>query len=124
MFNNYFKVALRNILKHKFFSAINILGMTIGITACLLIILYIADELSYDRMHANIDRIYQVGLHGKIAGQDIRTASTCPPMAEALVREFPEVEAATRLSPSYNKPTVKFGDKVFTEEKVIYADSN
>jgi putative ABC transport system permease protein len=124
MFNNYFKVALRNILKHKFFSAINILGMTIGITACLLIILYIADELSYDRMHTNADRIYQVGLHGKIAGQDIRTASTCPPMAEALVREFPEVEAATRLSPSFYRPTVKFGDKVFTEEKVIYADSN
>jgi putative ABC transport system permease protein len=124
MFNNYFKVAIRNILKHKFFSAINIFGMTIGITACLLIILYIADELSYDRMHTNANRIYQVGLHGKIAGQDIRTANTCPPMADVLVHDIPEVEAATRISPAFGNPSVKYGDKAFTEEKIIYADSN
>jgi putative ABC transport system permease protein len=124
MFNNYFKVAIRNILKHKFFSAINILGMTIGIASCLLIILYISDELSYDRMHTNADRIYQVGLHGKIAGQDIRTANTCPPMADGLVRDIPEVEAATRISPAFGNPTVKFNDKIFTEERVMFVDSN
>ena len=66
MLSNYFKVAIRNILKYKFFSAINILGMTVGITACLLIILYVADELSYDRFHQNADRIYQVGLPSMI----------------------------------------------------------
>src|SRR6185369_15979729 len=99
MFKNYFKVAVRNILKHKFFSAINILGMTTGITASLLIILYITDELSYDTFHANADRIYQVGLHGKLGGQDIRTSNTCPPMAAALVSEVPAVEAATRIVP-------------------------
>lgn len=124
MFNNYFKVAFRNILKHKFFSLINIFGMTIGITACLLIILYIADELSFDRMHANAERIYQVGLHGKIAGQDIKTATTCPPLAEAMASEIPEVEASLRLSPSFGRPAVKYGDKSFTEEDVIFADSN
>ena len=124
MFQNYFKVALRNILKHKFFSAINILGMTIGITSCLLIILYISDELSYDTFHKNANRIYQVGLHGKIAGQDIKTATTCPPLAEAMVSEIPEIEAATRLDPFFGKPAIKYGDKVFSEEKVFYADSN
>jgi putative ABC transport system permease protein len=124
MFNNYFKVAIRNILKHKFFSAINIMGMTIGITACLLIILYIADELSFDRFHSNAERIYQVGLHGKIAGQDIRTSNTCPPLYEALVREVPEVEAATRIIPYFGQPAVKYNEKAFTEEKVFYADSN
>jgi putative ABC transport system permease protein len=124
MLTNYFKVALRNILKHKFFSAINILGMTIGITACLLIILYIADELSFDRFHSRAERIYQVGLHGKIAGQDIRTVTTCPPLSNAMVNEIPEVEAATRISPSFGKPTVKIADKAFTEEKVMYVDSN
>jgi putative ABC transport system permease protein len=124
MFKNYFKVAVRNILKHKFFSAINIFGMTIGITACLMIILYIADELSYDRFHKNAERIYQVGLHGKIAGQDIMTSNTCPPMSETLVAELPEVEAATRVIPSFGNPTFKYGDKAFTEEKVFYADSN
>jgi putative ABC transport system permease protein len=66
MFRNYLKVAFRNIVRYKFYSAINILGMTIGLTACLLIILYIADELSYDKFNRNADRIYQVGLHAKM----------------------------------------------------------
>ncbi len=124
MFRNYFNVAVRNILKHKFFSAINILGMTIGVTACLLLILYVSDELSYDRFHTNAERIYQVGLHGKIAGQDIRTANTCPPMAAALVSDIPEVESATRVTPYFGRPAVKYADKILTEEKVFFADSN
>jgi putative ABC transport system permease protein len=124
MFKNYFNVAVRNILKHKFFSGINILGMTIGVTACLLIILYISDELSYDQFHANADRIYQVGLHGKVAGQDIRTANTCPPMSAALVSDIAEVESSTRVAPYFGRPAVKYEDKVLTEEKVFYADSN
>ena len=124
MFKNYFNVAIRNILKHKFFSAINIFGMTIGVTACLLLILYVSDELSYDQFHTNADRIYQVGLHGKIAGQDIRTANTCPPMAAALVAEIPEVESATRITPYFGRPAVKYEDKILTEEKVFFADSN
>src|SRR3982074_1264439 len=85
MLRNYFKVAVRNILKYKFFSAINIFGMTVGITSCLLIILYVSHELSYDKFHRDAGRIYQVGLHGKIGGQDISVANTCPPMAAALV---------------------------------------
>jgi putative ABC transport system permease protein len=124
MLRNYFNVAIRNILKHKFFSAINILGMTIGVTACLLIILYVSDELSYDRFHVNAERIYQVGLHGKIAGQDIRTANTCPPLAEAMVAEIPEVEAATRIVPAFGRPAIKYQELVLAEEKIYYADSN
>ena len=124
MFRNYVTVAFRNIAKHKFFSAINILGMTIGITACLLIVLWVSDELSYDRFHVDHERIYQVGLHGKIAGQDIRTANTCIPMAPALVTEIPEVEDATRIIPFFGQPAVKFDDKVFAEERVLFADSN
>lgn len=124
MFRNYFKVAIRNILKYKFFSAINIAGMTIGVTACLLLLLYVGDELRYDQFHRDADRIYQVGLHGKIAGQDIRTATTCPPMAAALASDIPEVEAATRIIPWFGRPAVKYDDKAFTEEKVFFADSN
>src|SRR5688572_15049006 len=123
MFRNYLNVAIRNILKHKFFSFINIFGMTIGITACLLIVLYISDELSYDRFHANADRIYQVNLHGRIAGQDINTANTCPPMAQALIADVPEVEAATRLR-AVNGITVKNEDKIFAEDNAFFADSN
>lgn len=123
MLKNYYKVAVRNILKYKLFSAINILGMTIGITSCLMIILYVSHELSYDKFHADADRIYQVGLNGKIGGQDIRVSNTCPPMSEALVADIPEVEAATRIAQMY-QPVVKNGEKIFTEEKVFFADSN
>ncbi|SKC86772.1 ABC transporter permease [Ohtaekwangia koreensis] len=123
MLKNYFKIALRNILKHKFFSLINILGMTIGVTACLLIILYVSDELSYDKFHAKADRMYQVGLHGKIAGQEIYTSTTCPPLSAALVSEIPEIDESTRLD-GYGLTAVKYNEKAFTEEKLFYADSN
>jgi putative ABC transport system permease protein len=123
MLKNYFKVAFRNILKHKFFSFINILGMTIGVTACLLIILYVSDELSFDKFHTKADRMYQVGLHGKIAGQEIYTSTTCPPMSAALVADIPEIEESTRLD-GYGLAAIKYGEKAFTEEKIFYADSN
>jgi putative ABC transport system permease protein len=124
MFSNYLKVALRNIRKHKFFAAINILGMTVGITACLLIILYVKDELSYDRFHTNARRMYQVGLHGKIGGQDVTTANTCPPLAAAMVAEIPEVESATRIGPFFGQIIVKLEDRSFLEERIFFADSN
>ena len=66
MIRNFFIVALRNILKKRFYSIINILGLTIGITATLFIIIYLNDELSYDRFHDKIDRMYRVGLHGPL----------------------------------------------------------
>ncbi|HEX6226645.1 MAG TPA: ABC transporter permease [Chryseolinea sp.] len=124
MFRNYLKVAFRNIARYKFYSAINILGMTIGLTACLLIILYIADELSYDKFNRNADRIYQVGLHAKIGGHEVSVANTCPPMGPALVAEIPEVEAATRVFPYYGEPAIKYGQKAFAESKVFFVDSN
>jgi putative ABC transport system permease protein len=124
MLKSYFTVAIRNILKHKLFSAINILGMTIGITACLLIVLYVVDELSFDRFHRDSKRIYQVGLHGKMGGQDIHVANTCPPMAAALKSDIPEVEDATRIAQYFGKPAVKYEDKIFAEDRVLFVDSN
>lgn len=126
MFINYLKVAFRNILKHKFFSFINILGMTIGVTACLLIALYVSDELSYDRFHNRADQIYQVGLHAKIGGQDIMTSTTCPPMADAFAREISGVEQTTRIAPLWGSGVVKYepNNLMFTEDLLFYADSN
>src|ERR1700741_4946103 len=106
MLRNYLMIAFRNIRKQSFYSAINILGMTIGLTAFLMIILYVADELSYDRFHDNAERIYQVGLHGKIGGQDVMVANTCPPLAAALTSEVPEVEAATRITQWFGQPSI------------------
>ncbi|MEK6783637.1 MAG: ABC transporter permease [Bacteroidota bacterium] len=123
MLQNYFKIAIRNILKYKFFSTINILGMTIGITSCLMIILYVTHELSYDKFHADAERIYQVDLHGKIGGQDLYVANTCPPLAAAMVADIPEVAEATRIAQMY-QTVFRNGDKAFTEEKVYFVDSN
>lgn len=124
MLKNYYKVAVRNILKYKMFSAINIFGMTIGIASCLMITLYVTHELSYDQFHKDADRIYQVGLNGKIGGQDIRVANTCPPMAAALVADIPEVADALRIAQMFGQPVVRNGEKIFTEEKVFAVDSN
>lgn len=124
MLRNYFKIALRNIMKQKLFSAINILGMSTGVAACLLIIIHVVDELSFDRFHPNADRIYQVGLHARIGGQDVTTSNTPPPMARTLVAEIPGVAAATRIAHYWGAPIIKYGDEVFTEEKIFHADSN
>jgi putative ABC transport system permease protein len=94
---NYFLVAVRNIIKQKFYSLINILGLTIGVVATMFIILYIMDELSFDRFHDKIDRMYRVGLNGKLAGQEVRVTSTPPPLAAALTDEVPGVEQAIRI---------------------------
>jgi putative ABC transport system permease protein len=75
MIRNYLIVALRNMLKHKFYSGINILGLSIGIASCLLILLYMVDELSYDRFHAKVDRTYRIGLEASLAGQNFNSPS-------------------------------------------------
>ncbi len=123
MLKNYFTIAFRNIRKRKFFAGINLLGMTAGITACLLIALYVIDEFSYDRFHANADRIYQVGRHNKFGENDVRSASTCPPLADAMLAEIPEVESTLRIN-SGGKPVFRYGDKVFIEDKVFNTESN
>ncbi|HTH57833.1 MAG TPA: ABC transporter permease [Cyclobacteriaceae bacterium] len=125
MFKNYFKVALRNLTKHKFFSFINIFGLTVGITSCLLIFIYVTDELSFDKFHANASNIYRIGLHGKIAGQEIFTTNSCVPVGPAMKNEIPGIESMTRVDPVGRAGIVfKNEDRIFTEKEVIYADSN
>ncbi|MDJ1484648.1 ABC transporter permease [Cytophagaceae bacterium YF14B1] len=123
MLKNYFTIAIRTIRKRKFFASINILGMTAGIAACLLIALYVIDEFSYDRFHVNADRIYQVGRHNNFGDQDVRSASTCPPLADALISEIPEVESVLRLR-SGGKPVIRYNEKVVTEDNVFFTESN
>ncbi len=123
MFQNYFKVALRNILKHKFYSILNISGLAFGLTACFLIGLYIFDELSFDTFHKDSENIYCIALHGKIGGQEIYTSNTCPPLSQELVNEIPGVEQATRVNPWRNL-VMKSEDKAFTETKALLVDSN
>ena len=92
MFKNYMKIALRNIKRYKTFSLINITGLAIGITCCLLITLWICDELSFDNIHKEVDNIYQVLVHGS----QRNNPSTPAPLAPALKEEIPEITEATR----------------------------
>ena len=119
MLKNYFLVAFRNIIKQKFYAFINILGLTIGITATLFVILYVSDELSYDRFHTNIDNMYRVGLHGRLGGQDIRVTSTPPPLVAALKNDVPGIQDAVRV---WERSDVIIGyeDLVFTEDKIFF----
>ena len=123
MFQNYFKVAVRNILKHKFYSILNISGLAFGLTACFLIGLYIFDELSFDKFHKDYENIYCVALHGKIAGQEIHTASSCPPLSQEMVNKIPGVEQAIRVN-RWGNVVMKYEDKAFTETKALLVDSN
>jgi len=123
MLRNYFIVALRNIIKQKFYSLINILGLTIGIVATMFIILYVMDELSFDRFHEKIDRMYRVGLNGKLAGQEVHVNATPPPLAAALADEVPGVEQSLRIW-EWGDVVIRYEDKVFTEDLIFHTDSN
>ncbi len=125
MLQNYFKVALRNIRKHKFYSILNISGLALGLTSCFLIGLYIYDELTFDHFHKDYEDIYHVGLHINFGGQEYIMASTCPPLAEEMVTTIPGVEHATGINPwALKNLIVRYDDKAFTEQKAFYADSN
>jgi putative ABC transport system permease protein len=119
MFGNYLKIAMRNIIKHKGASFLNVLGLSIGIAACILIFLYVQFELSYDRYHKNGYRVYRVGQ--EIAYLNARTAATSAPLAEALTTEFPEIESAARMR-NIDECIVSLDDTGFLENKMIWAD--
>ena len=123
MIRNYLKIALRNLQNQKLYTSLNILGLSIGIASCLLILLYVYHEFSYDTFHTKADRIYRVGLNGKIAEQEVFTTSTTPPLAFTVVEEFPEVENAVRLYTHADEKVIRYGEMVISEEKVYFADS-
>lgn len=123
MITNYFKIALRTLLRQKTYSFINIFGLVIGVAASLLILLYVADELSYDRFHSDAENIYRINFHAKLQGQDILSAQTGMPMAEALQREGTGVESVIRVEKWMTCP-VRYEEKAFTEMNFLLADSN
>ncbi|WEK34851.1 MAG: ABC transporter permease [Candidatus Pseudobacter hemicellulosilyticus] len=123
MFKSYVKVAWRNLLKNKGFTFINISGLAIGLATCLLIVLYVMDELSYDRFHTKADRIYRVDPSIRFSDNTYELAVAAPSMAEAMVRDYPQVEAAVRFR-NYGGWLVKRGADNIREEKVIFADAS
>lgn len=121
MFRNYFKVATRNILKHKFYAVINVLGLAIGMSCCLLIYLYVQHELSYDSFHTKADRIYRVVTDIKTPTETINIGVTSAPMAAYMKQDFPEVEDMVRLDGAGF--LIQKGEKTFQEDKAMMADS-
>lgn len=126
MFRNYILVALRNIRKHKFFAAINLIGLVIGMACCLLIFVFVKDELSYDKFHHDHENLYRVGLHGRIAGQEIYTVNTSLPVGPTMRQDISGVEEILRVVQATRSSGVAFRyeDMVFTEQNLFYSDSN
>lgn len=126
MLKNYWKVALRSLLKRKGFTLINILGLAMGMAVCLLILLFIRRELSYDRFEAGGDRIYRMVLDRKYPGRVTSYAIIPNGYTTAVKHELPEVEASTGLEDftGNDDMLVKIGDRRFEERHVFTADSN
>jgi len=123
MIKNYLKSALRNIKRHKGYAFINIAGLAIGMACCILILMYITTELSYDRYHEKADRIFRLGLDATIGGTSVVTPISNVPSAPALVQGYPEVLDAVRIR-TVSKRSVKYEDKVFYENGILYADNS
>src|SRR3954452_2615766 len=122
MFENYFKTAVRNLWRSKFFSLINILGLSVGIACCMLIFLYSKDEISYDRFHEKKDNIYRItATMTHPDGSSDKIGSTGMVPGPNFKRAIPEIEDFVRVQhASFN---IKRGKEVFDQE-ALYADSN
>ncbi|MGN6802625.1 MAG: ABC transporter permease, partial [Ginsengibacter sp.] len=123
MFGNYLKIAWRNIKRHKLFSFINILGLSIGIATFFLITLYVKNELSFDRFNKNADNIVRVIFQANINGGKINESVTMAPVAQTMKNDFPQVEDATRIL-NNGTPKIKYKDKEFKDDRFAYVDPN
>ncbi len=122
MLKNYIKIALRNIIRHKGYTFINIFGLATGIICCLLILVYVQDELSYDRYHEKADQIYRIVNSGVIRGNKIEVPLVSGPWGPAMVEEFPEVLKAVRIKPPDSRWVIEHGEKRFPEKGLYFAD--
>lgn len=124
MFRNYLTVAVRHLNRRKGYSFINMMSLALGIACALLILLYIRDELSYDRYHGKADRIYRVISEERDRDQVIRTAEVMTPTVKFMREDFPEVEDMVRFVPPGNAWMIKYGDRGFYERNFYLADSS
>jgi putative ABC transport system permease protein len=122
MFKNYIKVAFRNMIRHKAFSIINIFGIAIGMTACLLMLMYVVSETSFDNFHENKDRIFRVTANWGEEGNKRSWAASMPGIAPALKEEVPEVISSARVRNVLNATVSKTRDHSFKEAYAFYAD--
>ena len=123
MIRNYIKTAFRNLLKNKGFTAINVLGLALGLATCLLIVFYVYDELSYDKYDLNASRIYRINNEIKFGGNESASADAPAPTAAALKADFPEIEQVARFR-TRGGNQVKKGTQNIQENLMVFADPN
>ncbi len=123
MLKSIFKSAIRNITNRMGYTLLNVLGMTIGITASLFLILYVFHELSYDRYHEKIDRIYRVQSYFQETDDEFTWIVAQIPFAPQVAEDYPEVESYTRLF-NMGRTLFRYTDEEHNEENVYYADSS
>jgi putative ABC transport system permease protein len=122
MLKNYLITALRVSKRQKLYSFINVIGLSFGLASALLIGIYIADELSYDRHIPDADRIYRAGINETFKGGEILYSNTSPLLSDAMQKEIPEVESTVRVMDAASP--VRYNDKAFQEKRLLAADSN
>ena len=115
MFNNYLTIGIRLLLRYKGYSLINVLGLAIGIAGCVLIVLYVHDELSYDQHHLNKDRIYRLAVSETAEGRHDVWARSPSAWGPVLAQEYPEIEAITRIRPAASSWLFDTGENGFTK---------
>ncbi|MBN1270642.1 MAG: ABC transporter permease [Candidatus Aminicenantes bacterium] len=122
MFKNYIKMTMRQLKKHKGYSFINVFGLSVGMACCIFILLWVKDELSYDRFHTNADNIYRVTEHQYDSSGDYFPVAVTPwPLAEALKTDFPEIVESSRLR-RLQGSLISHSDKKFYEPHLVAVD--
>src|SRR5574341_2395818 len=122
MFKNYLKIALRNLLRHKGYSFINIFGLAVGMACCILIALYVLDELSYDRFYEKGNRLFRVVTDTQDRDKLAFYAGSPVPLGPALKTEFPEISQVIRFWRAF-RPVIRYQDKAFREELFYFTDA-
>ena len=126
MFKNYFKTAWRNLNMNKFISFINLFGLTVGLSCCLLIAIYILNELSYDRYNKNADNIYRIErtfLNAETGALSLELGAVAPPFAPLLQNDFKDIKEVTSILPA-GTSAIKYGENIFNQDNVFFADEN
>lgn len=123
MIKNYLKVAFRNLLRNKFYSILNISGLAIGIACCLLIVLFVTDELSYDKYYDNSENTYRLTMAGALNGSAFDLAVVGDVVGQTLMEDFPEVTNYVRFRQN-GSPFIRSGEDIFKEEKYVWADQS
>jgi putative ABC transport system permease protein len=122
MFRNYLKAAYNNLVRNKFFSSINILGLVLGITASLLIMMYIVNEMSYESFQQNRKNVYRIAVEWGNEGSKMKFAGCMPALAPAIISQIPEVISAVRIEKDYDAVIKNRNNQEIKEENLFFSD--